>query len=139
MEHRFRPIKNALEPYGLLLITPVRNKLIFLVSHNHFMFTKLLTVALALCMGSACAQPSKGYSAASMATSHSPLLTKEVTAVKVSEYSGDPKGGNVNRRAEGTYVNADDASGHTGELLLATLILMGAIALKRSRSGKRDA
>lgn len=103
------------------------------------MFTKLLTVALALCMGSACAQPSKGYSAASMATSHSPLLTKEVTAVKVSEYSGDPKGANVNRRAEGTYVNADDASGHTGELLLATLILMGAIALKRSRSGKRDA
>ena len=103
------------------------------------MFIRLLTVAFALCMGSALAQPVKDYPPAASAVSHSPVIEKEVKAWKVREHSGDTGGGNVNRRAVGVYLTTDEAGAHTSNLLLATLILMGAIALKRGRSGKRDA
>ncbi len=103
------------------------------------MFIRLLTVVFALWVGSAWAQPSKDYPSLVSPISHSPVVAKEVTALKVSEHIGDTGGSNVNRRAVGAYVTTDEAGGHTSNLLLATLILMGAIALKRSRSGKRDA
>ena len=105
----------------------------------NFMFIRLLTVAFALCMGSAWAQPGKDYPPAASAVSPSPVVAKEVKAWKVSEHSGETDGGKVNRHAAGIYLTTDEAGAHTSNLLLATLILMGAIALKRSRSGKRDA
>ena len=105
----------------------------------NFMFIRLLTVAFALCMGSAWAQPGKDYPPAAGPDSHSPVVAKEVKAWKVSEHSSGTGSGNISRRPVGVYVTADEAGAHTSNLLLATLILMGAIALKRGRSGKRDA
>ncbi len=104
---------------------------------------RLLTVALVIGMGSALAQPGiqaeANLAILNGATSDLPVIQKDANVLKVSGRSDDKKTGGAAGLARAPAFSATEVGGHTGELLLATLILIAAIAVRRSRLGKRDA
>lgn len=98
----------------------------------------LLTVVFSVCISSACAHagtPPPGSVLVAENAAHMALqLGPE--AVKVSTKNNETQVRTVSQNPTGEAPNRDSSGWRTYGTLLATLVLMGAIALRRHKSGK---
>ena len=124
------------KPFGLLFISTLNNKLGQRFNRGSIMRRALISVVFAGCIGAVPAHPRVGMTAQSNETAT--LMTRQLgaTPIKISTTGREQQVNSDAKNRTGEPLAQGDSGGRGGGRLLAVLMLMGAIALRRSKSGK---